>query len=525
MNTNKMLSMAVMLVLGSATTMQQANATDFSTTSPIKIASETTDVGSSGELYMGTDTFAIPVTTGIVVSSTASYFVQITLTGGAQFVGKSLNSMVLACSYGAAGVKTAMVDAPAISSGGAAASFKLESGTLGTTGCTLSFTGVASTAFLLTSGNKDYGISVLSRSTDPSAPFSNTQAGTLVSFAQGITLSKSGGTVVVNVVTPANSKVFLDKTNDSVYLIGTTTAVANLGRIMYAPDTNVRILSGTSVGYNSFLKTATLIVSGVPVGAAVSATSGSTTVTGGIYLSSTASCTAAFAIDAMTTANIADASVTKPASGNQVSFNIDASAFAGAAVSGIHVCMLPNGITSIDRGTVSYQLTAKTTQTIGTPNLSTVDTVLTTVTKNGASIKVLNIPSPDNATDQAYIRLYNMGTSTGKVMGTLYSQGTNDAANTGGGDVLGTPSVVLVDALDPNGVTVLTAAQLAAKIGVTTWVGRAWLQLEGEVQGLRVQALIRSGGYGGTLVNASDRVKADNEQLCRSEEDECRTPK
>ncbi len=526
MNTNKILSMAVMLVLGSAATLQQANATAFSTTSPIKVAAETTDVGSSGELSIASgDTFTVPVTTGVNVTSTAAYYVQITLTGGAQFVGKSLTDMTLVCSYGASGTKIATADAPAVSSGGVVASFKLESGALGTTGCNLSFS-AAGTALLLTSGNKDYGISVLSRSTEPSAPFSNTQAGSLVTFAQGLAVSTSGGTVVVNVVSPTLSKGFLDKAADSVYLLGTTTtAVADLGRIMYTPDQTVRTLADTTVAYASYLKTATLVVSGVPIAAAVSATSGSTTVTGGIYLSPTASCLSALKIDDTLAAAVAiDSSVTKQASGTQVTFSVDAGAFAGGLASGIHVCMLPNEITSIDRGTVSFQLTAKSTQTIGTPNLSTVDTQLTTVTKNGASIKVLNIPFPGHPSDEGFIRFYNMGSSTGKVMGTLYNQGTNDSANTGGGQVLGAANTVLIDALAPNAVTVISSSQLAAKVGVTTWPGKAWLQVEGEVQGLRVQALVRTGGALGTTVNVSDRVKADNEQLCRSEEDACRDP-
>jgi len=511
MNTNKILSMAVMLVIGSAATMQQANATEFSMTSPIKVALETADVGSTGELGIAaSDTFAVPVTTGVNVSSTAPYYVQVTLTGGATFANGSLAAnMTLSCGYGAAGAKPAIEDAPAVIIGGTIASFKLESGALGSTGCKLVWTN-AGKAFILTSGNKEYGISVLSRSTEPSAPFSNTRAGTLVTFAQGLTVGTSGGTVVVNVVSPTLSKGFVN--DGSVSIVGVATAVANLGRIMYTPDASVRTLAGGAVAHDSYLKTATLIVSGVPIAAAVSATSGSTTVTGGIYLSSTASCTAAIKIEVADSANIANADYTKQASGTQVSFSVDAIAFGGNAAPGIHVCMLPNGITNIDRGTVSYQLTLKAAQGIGTPNLSAVDPTLVTVSKNGASIKVLNISYPQHPTDMTYIRLYNMGTTTGRVRGTLYDQN---------GAVLGTANSVLVDAIAPNVVSVISSTTLATIVGVSTWPGKAWLQIEGEVQGLRVQAIAAT-SYGS--IDVGSRVKADGEQLCRSEEDTCRNP-
>ena len=516
MNTNKILSMAVMLVIGSAaTTLQNANAAakNFSTTSPIKVALETTDVGGGGELgVQATDTFTVPVSTGVNVSSTAPYYVQVTLTGGAQFANKSqAANLKLKCGYGAAGEKEAIEDAPAVISGGTIASFKLESGALGSTGCELLWT-VDGMAFILTSGNKEYGISVLSRSTEPSAPFANTVAGTLVTFAQGLTVGVSGGTVVVNVVSPVLSKGFVNDANNSVYIPGAATAVANLGRIKYTPDASVRTLAGDDLAYNSYLKTATLVVSGVPIAAAVSAISGSTTVTGGIYLSYTASCTGAINIDLDTIANIANADPTKQASGTQVSFNVAATAFAGVTDSGINVCMLPNGITGIDRGTVSFQLSVKTPQAIGTPNLSAVDTTLVTVSKNGASIKVLNISYPQHPTDMTYIRFYNMGNTPGRVRGTLYQSN---------GEVLGTANAVLMDAIAPNAVAVLSSTTLATIVGVSTWPGKAWLQIEGEVQGLRVQAIAAT-SYGS--IDVGSRVKADGEQLCRSEEDTCRNP-
>lgn len=64
---------------------------------------------------------------------------------------------------------------------------------------------------------------------------------------------------------------------------------------------------------------------------------------------------------------------------------------------------------------------------------------------------------------------------------------------------------------------VLSSTDLATAFGMSTaatgvaWAGRAWLQIESEVKGLRVQALVRAGGAGGVLMNMSDKVLGDDE--------------
>jgi hypothetical protein len=196
------------------------------------------------------------------------------------------------------------------------------------------------------------------------------------------------------------------------------------------------------------------------------------------------------------------------ATGTQVSFTMVASHI--AAGDGImNVCMNANGVSTIDRGTVSFTITAVAAGSFK-PNVGIVDSTLVKVVKNGTSIKVLNIPNPQNLTDQAYIRFYNMTSSTGKVFGTLYDQNT--------GAMLGKPNVTLIDAFAKDNVAVLSAGQLATLFQITpdaatlqSWPGRAWLQIESEVKGLRVQALVRSGGPGGVLMNMSDRILADDE--------------
>jgi len=520
MNTNKILSMATMLVLG--TTMQVTMAQSM--TSPYKIAIETSDVGSSGEFNIGDtgDTFDVPVISGRVIGNTTPYFVVVTMTGGAKFGGAGVE---LQCGYSGAGADpvaigdvsgVALPDSPAAALSGAVASFKLQSaaGQGSLTSCQLAWD--AGSGIHLSSGNNgNYGISITNRHMDNSDPVSATKAGSVVTFVQGLQASVSAGSVTIDVVSPSLSKSFLE--GGSVLAAADVSQdrnVANLGVIRYVPATDVFTLAGTPIEVDSFLTDATLVVSGSPILGAVTATSGGTVTTGLIFLSSTATCSAAVGVATVVVLDNGEI-----ASGNQVSFTVKATDFADVGgvggTSGIKVCMLPNGITTLEKGIVSFSLTPVDTN--GKPNLTVTDSTLTTVVKNGTSLKVLNLPPPDYTTDVAYVRFYNMGTVTGKIYGTLYSQGKTDGTNEGGGSPIGTPNTVLIDSLASGQVTVLSGPAIGAKFGVTTWPGRAWLQIESEVKGLRIQALVRSGGAGGTLTNMSDRVMYDGEVVKRNE--------
>ncbi len=522
MNTNKILGMATMLVLGTA--MQASLAQSIS--SPYKIALETADVGSTG-------VFVIPGSTGIdvsvipnrMISSTAPYFVVFTLTGGAQFSGSGVN---LLCGYsatlaiGSAAGNTAAVDSPAAAAGGSVAAFKVQSaGANGAvTSCYLQFSG--GSGIVMTSGNKDYGVSISNRHTDPSDTVTSTVAGTIITFVQGLQASVSAGSVTIDVVSPALSKKFLVAgsvvSGVTAFGAGSTTAVAALGVIKYTPSTDVYISGGTLVERASYLSQATITVSGALIAGAVSATSGSSTVTGYVFLSSTANCSAGPVSGGNSAIDLTHLQSTGAvASGNQVSFTVSANDFNTGVSSGIHVCMMPNGITTLEKGVVSFSVSVTSALSNSKPNLTISDTVLTKVVKNGTSVKVLNLPPPDYTTDVAYVRFYNMGSVTGKVYGTLYSQGTTDGNNTGGGSVLGTSNFTLIESLAPGQVVTLSGPAIGSKVGLTTWPGRAWMQVESEVRGLRIQALIRSGGPQGTLTNMSDRIMADGETLQRTD--------
>lgn len=121
---------------------------------------------------------------------------------------------------------------------------------------------------------------------------------------------------------------------------------------------------------------------------------------------------------------------------------------------------------------------------------------LSKIDRNGAVVRVLNIPAIGNA-DQAFIRFYNTSSLPTKVRGTLYGQD---------GKEIGTPNSVLFEALKSNDVEILDAAKLQAKVGATApWTGRAWLLIQADVdkEAFKVQAMIRTPGTPGVLVNLS----------------------
>jgi hypothetical protein len=104
----------------------------------------------------------------------------------------------------------------------------------------------------------------------------------------------------------------------------------------------------------------------------------------------------------------------------------------------------------------------------------------------------LNLPAVGNA-DQAFVRLYNIGSSAGAVRGTLYDQS---------GAVLGNPNSVIQANLGAKSVSVLTADQIQSATGAPGWTGRAWLDLSADFgAGLKIMNLIRDSSN--TLNNMS----------------------
>lgn len=158
------------------------------------------------------------------------------------------------------------------------------------------------------------------------------------------------------------------------------------------------------------------------------------------------------------------------------------------------VCYKVSGTTPISGGsyTATYAPTGNTSPAPGYILPSSVAMTLGTLTTNGITATVLNIPSASNS-DQPYIRIYNTSTLAGPIRGTLYAQS---------GTVL--YNGVLISSLAPGAVQVLTAANLETLAG-TTWTGRAYLSIFGQIPTMKVQSLIRDAN--GTLVNVSSAVQ------------------
>jgi hypothetical protein len=305
----------------------------------------------------------------------------------------------------------------------------------------------------------------------------------LLEKVQAAEVSYFSNSPVVDVTTAPPSTLFKIPATENV------TATYQLGAIRYGlkyTASTVQGVGGTVSSASQLLQKATVIVSGTPIGAALTA-SGQT---GGIFLSSASDCS------------------TKGLSGgggglisSNGSTNVTFTGIAGLDLQNpTYVCFFSNKVTSIPKGDVFVNVVATTPGTNYLPNTSVINTVLTTVNKNGTTAKVYNIPSSAVA-DGAFIRIYNLGDKEGLVRGTLYSQG--DATNLGAGDVLGTANAEL-GTVAVNGVLVLDVATLMEKAGIPAtapWPGRAWMQIESEITSMRVQSLIRASN--GTLVNVS----------------------
>jgi hypothetical protein len=390
------------------------------------------------------------------------------------------------------GLATHTADAPGVAAAAvlqttpSTISFKVNSGViLGTCSAIVSIT--------LQSGQKDYGLVVSAQHQYPVDLVSTSTTGSIITFGQAFNASITPTIVTIDVRDPSLSKQFVDNgTTKSIMRIGTLSYKVNAGSYYDPADMANALTDANSKG---FLTSTKLTLSGTPlIGGADSV----------FVTTDTNNCLEA--------SKLGTAAI--PASG---SVSIDVTNAADELTDGVAVCYKANATAPIEKGSITYKWEVGTVAS-GKPNLEIPgDKQLSDFIKNGASIKVLNIPSPTNAVDLPFIRVYNMGPTVANIYGTLYGQG--DASNVGGGDILGGKSGVALLKLDPGAVGVIQAADIAKALGIDPlvgWVGRAWLQVEADSQLVRVQALVRSGGPAGTLVNASDRITADSEAICRS---------
>jgi len=423
-------------------------------------------------------------------SKVAPMEVRITLTGGVSFKTMGAGGTVadptkFTCDM-TWGTTTRLAEPAATTLKGAdgdtQATFYLNSGDMTNAFCT------AQLSVQLMSGKKDFGVIVSAYHNYELEPYTNTTtAPSIVSFQQAAKIVVSEKEATVDVRPPASSKQFTT-TNGN-------TAIAALGTIYYGDSIAAKYIDGSNdiadVAGNNILAKAKLTLSGLPLDKGVAS----------IFLVSGTDC----AVDGNKFAS-------GTTSSGQITFTIGNNDSDGTVApdqnvlsKGVTICYKSDGVDTINKGTVQHIIELDTAGTDMEPNLARSDgkSTLGSVIKNGASIKVLNLPHNGAGGDEFFLRIYNMNpNSSAKVYATLYGQDGVQKGN----------ASVEVASLGSREVKVLKLGEVTKAFGlpdVDPWVGRAWMQLESDVQELRIQALVRSNGAGGILMNMSDTVADD----------------
>jgi len=484
MNTNKViLRTAIVTALG-FTLPNYATAAYFEIGSPIKLATEIPVVDGDVVTYGITNPgiqIDMSAMAGRAISDTSPLEVRLTLTNGAKFAGAA-NMADIGCDYsGNDGLVLAAAPNPVAVSvlnggeGESTVTYKLRDGNIAGTSpkCT-----VSGLSIKMYGGQKPYTMIATAYLKSNAEPVVINTSGPIIDFAQAFGINVETKTVTIDVTSPSLSQKFAGGA-----------VVAQLGTVSYATMNAVVKRDGAALTKGDILSTLKITVSGAPL-----------SVTNGLVLALTATdplgCTAA-AGPVAKTATVASG----------VTFDFGATT-AGA---GVMFCLKTDGANRIDKGKVNIDLTAVGANGSSfSPNVTISSSLLTTVNKNGASIKVLNIPNPTSI-DKTFVRIYNLSGAKTSVYGTLYEQGggTTAGKELGKGKLLGE--------IDTGAVKILDATGIAAIFGVSTWIGKAWLQIEGDSQQIRVQSLIRSAGATGPLIDMSDRVLEDGRALCRSD--------
>jgi len=499
MNTNNIaLRAAVVIALGTVPAL--ASATVYSPGTPVTLASELV-VGAGDPVFFAPATYGITIDMkefiNHTIGSSAPLEIKMTLTDGATF--KGVTPAALSCNYANADPAVSLAT-PAQSilngaDGETVVTFKLPPGGFTTTVANaVCIFGGAAAGITLTSGSKGgnatYGMTVSAylKSVIVEEEVKKSLGGPIVAFKQAYGITVLPGEVTIDVADPSFSQKFMGTNLDDKNAV--------LGILQYKViDANVVSVTAGLVGEihpidagADLLPTGnfTVTLSGTPLMAAA----GGTTVSVGRGATDIAACAAAVVPTGK-----------NPTVSGTVTFNDIVATDLGTVV----FCYKVDGGTRVDKGLITFDLTAPSDPD-KQPNVTvTGEKVLTTFYKNGTSVKILTIPDPTDLNNELNIRIYNMGTSAVKVFGSLYKAD---------GTLLGTKNSLL-GTIDPNAVKVIKSGgpapknmEVATVFGLTTWGGgRAWMQIEGDSQLIRVQALAKTAG---TLVNMSDRVIEDS---------------
>ncbi len=490
MNTNNIaLRAAVVIALGSVPVV--ASASLFSPGNPVILAREVSQPAGAAVKFLSTDTpshaltLSIASLKGRTVDTNFPLEVRLTLTNGATFSSPAAGD--LACNYSAAdGVYAAKLADSVLQGADNKVVFKLPQGRIATESPICVFSG----GILMTSGSKGGDASYDMSSTayiyslvSPNDSVSETVQGSVVTFRQAYQMGVTPSSTTIDVSSPSFSTKFTT--------VGSTTA-ASMGNLKYT----------RTDGYNNTLNAGAITVISSPETVVLAGNSEITL--SGTPLQSQGTVVIAWDGDACNeTITMGTNAKTASVSGI-VSFSVAATNLVDT--DGTSFCYIVDGATRLSKGLVTFDVTTPTTST-QTPNVSVVgDKTIAKFFKNGSSMKVLTIPDPTDLNNPLNIRIYNMGASESGIYGTLYNAK---------GERLG-PANQPLATLKAGAVKVLTTPQLAAVFGVKDWGvggGRAWMQIEGDSQQIRVQALAKTNGI---MVNMSDRVMEDNGTTKRS---------
>lgn len=471
MKNNRILALAVTTLLSAPVVHAAADITLSATGTDAGLVFAKELPSATGALKTTGKIIQIPTPSGIKVISTNPVYVKVNLLNGATF---STTNPTLSCASagGAAGVGVSASKSnngmgtnsvtfllaprnatPAATSAFLGSACQMKMGNIGVTGLT------------------DKSITATVEYRDASTTTNFTSKGKFITFKQGlqVTYTPEAGNQKIDVA--KSSKKFDDGK-----------VVAALGYVKYDVGTVAASnSSGANISVGDVLSSVKLSISGPAVGSVHSGTVGLS----GIYILATANNPAKCLVNS---------SFTPQYSGTTVTF---AGIKATALSNGLLVCLVGTGSNVIADGQITADLSGAVAVNGASPILTATRNSLKLLKKNGSSTKALVLPNP-SSTDKPYVRIYNIGSGSGRVLGTLYGVD---------GKVIGTSGGVLSASLAPNAVAVLDATAIATAMGVTTWPARAWLQIEAEFQGLRAQALIRSST--GVLTEMSDGACAN----------------
>lgn len=478
MNKYRLLSAAIATTLASASSFAAVINFDLKSPTALTFASENP---ANTTLVKTDQKFALKMPIPAYIANASNpFFVKIKLTGSATFSSDGNWTMKCAANSGAgANFFAAGSLQVGVNTDNATFNLPIPAGKNYTlqvnTGCMIS-----GSQFGLNSGLKNVNFSAVAEYLDGSVVRSLPAVGSLITFANGLTVKydRSMANVVVDVA--AGSKEFTEAGD-----LGTVTkvskATALLGKLTYDKvSTTVRRAdtATTPITVTAVLNTLKIQLQGPSLGAV--------STTGGVFLSKSAACGNSNALG-----------TAQRASGSTVTFNMGIATAKThiTAGKGIFFCLHNKGANVVPTGTITATLTGTGTSSyvpiFGEPGS------LADITKNGATTKVLNVPSPTNTVDEAFIRINNMSNRAGKVFGTLYSEQ---------GQVIGNANIVIAD-LTAMQATAVSSTQLATLLGASSWEKRAWLQIDSELSSISVQNLLRNRAAD-VLLNASDSVKA-----------------